>query len=242
MRASSSPTIAPSMPRMSCASSSGKPADVHEAAHHVGREAGALLVGEEPDGQRAGELEAGGLDRLDHLQPGEHAEVAVVAAARGHRVDVRAGHHRRLIGRVWHPPDHVADRVDRDLEPEIAHPRDHEIAAGPVLVGERQPGTALRIGDRADARQLVETVDQAGTVDAQRRPIRHGSTVPTFYKSSKDASAGLAAGFSARFSFWAADPCGCRKESAAQMRGRRGSDQRSRARTCSRLMNSSRSM
>ena len=115
-----------------------------------GGEAGAFLVGEEPDGQRPGELEAGGLDRLDHLQPGEHAEVAVVATARRHRVDVRAGHHRRLTGRVWHLADHVADRVDRDLEPQIAHPRDHEVTARTVLVGERQPGTALRIGDRAD--------------------------------------------------------------------------------------------
>ena len=133
-----------------------------------------------PTAERAAELETGGLDRLDHLQPGEHAQVAVVAAARGHGVDVRAGHHRRPIGRVWHPPDHVADRIDRDLEPEVAHPRDDEVAARPVLVGERQPGTALRVGDRADARQLVETVDQAGPVDAQRRPIRHGPTVPSF--------------------------------------------------------------
>ena len=160
--------------------------DIDEAAHHVGREAGTLLVGEEPDRQRAGELEPGGLDRLDHLQPGEHAEVAVVAAPRRHRVDVRPGHDRRLSDRVGHLPDHVADRVDRDLEAQIAHPRDHEVAARPVLVGERQPGTALRVGDRADARQLVETVDQAATVDAQRRPIRHGATVPTFYKSSND--------------------------------------------------------
>ena len=39
--------------RTSSASSSGQPADVDEAAEHVGREAGALLVGEEGDGERA---------------------------------------------------------------------------------------------------------------------------------------------------------------------------------------------
>ena len=35
---------------------------------------------------------------LDHLEPGEHAEVAVVAAAGAHGVDVGAAHHRRAIG------------------------------------------------------------------------------------------------------------------------------------------------
>jgi hypothetical protein len=53
----------------------------HEAPHHAGREARALLVGEEGDGERILGADAGILQRLDDLEPGEHAVVAVVQAA-----------------------------------------------------------------------------------------------------------------------------------------------------------------
>ena len=58
-----------------------------------GGEAGALLVGEEGDGQRPAGHDAGPVERLDDLEAGQHAEVAVVPAAGADGVDVGAGHH-----------------------------------------------------------------------------------------------------------------------------------------------------
>ena len=50
----------------------------------------------------------------DHLQPGQHAQVAVVAAAGADGVDVAAGHHRRPVAEARIRGDHVADGVHRD--------------------------------------------------------------------------------------------------------------------------------
>ena len=88
-------------------------AHVDERAEHVRREAGALLVGEEGDRQRAGGLDAGLLQGLDDLEAGQHAVVPVVAATGADGVDVRADHHRRALADVPQPDD-VADGVDGD--------------------------------------------------------------------------------------------------------------------------------
>jgi hypothetical protein len=101
-----------------------------------------------------------GGERLDHLETGEHAEVAVEAAAGGDGVDVRAGEHGRE-GRIGPRPhaDDVADGVDGHGEAEVVHPADDEVAALAVGVGERQAGAAvLAVGplDGADLPQLDE--------------------------------------------------------------------------------------
>ena len=95
-----------------------------------GCEPGAFLVGEVRDGHRVLRADAVLFERLDHLEAAEHAEVAVEAAARADRVDVRPHHHRgeRRVD-AGADADHVADRVDRDRETEVAHPADHEVAA-----------------------------------------------------------------------------------------------------------------
>ncbi len=148
-------------------------ADVDEAAEHVRREAGALLVGEEGDGDRQAGLHAVLLEGLDDLEPGQHAQVAVEAAPGGDGVDVRAGHHGcgggvgALAG-----GDDVADRVDRDVEPEIPHPADDEVAPVAVGIGEREAGRAvLAVGslDRPDLAERHDARPQAVTVDAQAR-------------------------------------------------------------------------
>ena len=61
--------------------------------------------------------------------PAEDPEVAVEPATRGHRVDVRPGHHG-CGGRVGPGAgrDDVADRIDADVEAEVPHPTDHEVA------------------------------------------------------------------------------------------------------------------
>ena len=110
----------------------------HEAAEHVGLEARALLVGEEGDRQRPPGDDAGLVERLDDLEPGENAERAVVAPAGAHGVDVAAHHHRRAVLEAAAQADHIADRVDRDREAELAHPADDEVAALAVGVGERE--------------------------------------------------------------------------------------------------------
>ena len=75
-------------------------AGVDEAAEHVGREASALLVGEERDGQITGGRDPRRLQSFDHFESGKHAKVAVIAAAGADRVDVcsrssPAGHRLR---------------------------------------------------------------------------------------------------------------------------------------------------
>ncbi len=107
-------------------------------------------------------------DRFDHFEPGEDAEVAVVATAGADGVDVRPGHHRRDRRiEAGHRRDDVADAVGDDVEPELVHPAAHEVAAGSVLVGERQPGTAGRALDRADFAELHQPAQQPVDVDAQ---------------------------------------------------------------------------
>ena len=69
-----------------------------------------------------------------------------------------------------HVPNDVADLVDVDAQAEVAHPRDHEVTAVPVVVGEREPGVAARPFapvDRADLSQLVEPQRAQRHRDAQ---------------------------------------------------------------------------
>ena len=149
---------------------------VGERAHHVGGEARPFLVGEEPHRDRTGGDEPGGGEGLDDLEPREHPEVAVVATAGGDGVDVTAGHdgcERRVAAR-WGPGgDDVADRVDRHVEPEVAHPPDHEIAPGAVGGGERQAGTAVGSLDRPDRGERCEVVDEPGTGNDEGVGGRH---------------------------------------------------------------------
>jgi hypothetical protein len=85
---------------------------------------------------------------------------------------VRADHHRCERRVRAGPGGHdVADGVERHVEAEVAHPGDHEIASGAVLVGEREPGIApfaVRAVDPADLAEFVETAEQATDVDAKR--------------------------------------------------------------------------
>lgn len=140
-------------------------ADVHRATQHVGREAGTLLVGEEADGEGASGFDAPVDDRLDDLQTGEHAEVAVVAPAGADRVDVRSGEHGAGRGVRAEHADHVADAVDGHVQAEIAHPGDDELAPDPVFVGECQTGASLGARDGTDRGELGEASLETGSAD-----------------------------------------------------------------------------
>ena len=139
---------------------------VDEAAEHVGGEAGALLVREEGDGERAARGDAGSGEALDHREPAEHAEVAVVQASGAHGVDVRAGHHRRARLAPGAHADHVADGVDANVEVEVAHPPDHEVAPLPVVIRERQARTPATV-EPTDLAQLVQAGDEPIDIDPE---------------------------------------------------------------------------
>jgi hypothetical protein len=141
-------------------------AGIDERAQHVGREARTLLIGEHRDGERAARRDAGIVEALNDLEAGEHAVIAVVAAAGAHRVDMRAGHDRRHILLALAQGDDVADLVDPHVEAEFAHPGHDEVAALLVVVGQRQAAAAAAL-DGADLRQPVQPVHQARVVDVQ---------------------------------------------------------------------------
>jgi hypothetical protein len=151
----------------------------YQRAEHVGCEA-RLLVGEERDDERPA-AETRRVQRLDRFESAEHAEIAVVAPAGAHRVDVRACHDRRDVLGAASQSEHVADRVDRDLEAELAHPADDEVAARAVLVGEREPAAPAAL-DRADLGEPIEPPHQAVGVDAQgfrSHPTSSSADFPT---------------------------------------------------------------
>ncbi|MEZ5168393.1 MAG: helix-turn-helix domain-containing protein [Acidimicrobiales bacterium] len=74
---------------------------------------------------------------------------------------MRSAHDGGEVGAAGEHAHDVADPVDRHLEAEVAHPGDHEIAAGPVVVGEGQASTSGRPVDRADLGQRGEASEEA---------------------------------------------------------------------------------
>ena len=100
----------------------------------------------------------------DRFQGAQHAELAVVLAAGGDRVDVRAHHHGRLAGLTRALAEDVAHLVHRDSQPGLAHPGDHEVAAALVLVAEGQAREAAPLGG-ADASQLLHGPFEPRAID-----------------------------------------------------------------------------
>jgi hypothetical protein len=139
----------------------------HAGAHHHRHEARAFLVGPRGDFERRLGHDAVIGERADHLEPREHAVVAVELAAGGLRVDVRAGHHRRK----FRPPavaahEDVADAVDGDRHARLARAGDEPVTPLAVEIGERKPGHAA-FGRGADLRQIHQRTPQPLPVDAQ---------------------------------------------------------------------------
>ena len=132
---------------------------VYPAAHHVGGKARALLVAEDADRQGVAGLDSGLVEGRDHLEPGEHAQVAVVAPAGCDRVDMRAGHDRRAVFQPRARARQVADPVDGDGKAQRLHPGDDQVAPGLVLVRERQAADPAAL-DGADPGERVEAPEQ----------------------------------------------------------------------------------
>ena len=155
-----------------------KSARMDQRAHHVGRVAHALLVGEGRDRDRPRRRESGTLECLDDVQPGKHAIAAIVDACVDHRIDVRADHHGRSVSGIPDPED-VADAIDRDLEPGLPHPGDELIAALSVGVRSREPRQPA-VAVAADLTERTDAAEQARGVDC------HGALL--FPATTSDAS------------------------------------------------------
>ncbi len=122
--------------------------------------------------------DAGVVEHADHLEAAEHAERAVVDAAGGHRVDVRAHDHRRAVLGTGTDADDVADAVNGHAQAEFAHPAGHQVAAPPVLVGQRQAADPAAL-ERADLAECLQAADQPVEVDSEVASftLGHGGTL-----------------------------------------------------------------
>ena len=143
---------------------------VDHASHHVRGEPNTFLVGEESHRERPPGAKARFVQGGDHLKAREHPERAVVATARPDGIDVRPGHHRCAVLASGSDAHDVADLVDGDREPELAHPSDRTVAGRPVLVAEGEPADAAAV-DGADLRQGIDAASKTREIDAEiRRP------------------------------------------------------------------------
>src|SRR5207248_7877168 len=121
---------------------------------------------------RVSRADAVGVERADGLEPAEHAELAVVLAAGGNGVHVRAHYDGRQRLAACAFAEDVAHLIDGDAQPGLAHPAHHQIAAALVVVRQRQPREpAARRG--ADAPELVDRLLEARAVDPGGRALTH---------------------------------------------------------------------
>ena len=112
----------------------------HARCDHRGRKAAAFLVGPVDHLERGPGPDAVVVQRAHHLEGGEHAERAVELAAGRLAVEVAAEHHGRLVGvGALAPREHAAHAIDAELEPGFLAPGAEQVAAAPVLIGQRLP-------------------------------------------------------------------------------------------------------
>ena len=109
----------------------------HGRAHHRHREARALLVGPHRHFDRGAGLDAVVVERLDHLQPAQHAVDAVEAPAGRLSVEMAAQHHRRGV-RIGARPsgEEVAHAVELEGAARPLGPADEQLPPRPVVIGQ----------------------------------------------------------------------------------------------------------
>ena len=112
----------------------------HRGAHHRHREARPLLVGPHRHLHRCAGLDPMVVERLDHLEPAQHAVHAVEAPAGGLGVEVAAEHNRRSVGvGASSAGEEVAHSIELDRAAGPLSPADEQLPAGLVVVGEGLP-------------------------------------------------------------------------------------------------------
>ena len=139
----------------------------HTRRQHGRRKACALLVGPVDDGDRMLRPDAEIVQRAHDLQPGQHAEHAVVLAAGRLGVEMRADIDRqrvRIGAGARH--EHGAHPVDAHGKARRIAPALEEFAAFPVGIGQRLAVVAA--GDAgADLRHLHQRIPQTVWIDSQ---------------------------------------------------------------------------
>ncbi len=155
------------------------PARVHEASKHVRGESGPSSSVKKltPSGRRNSTPAA----RTDSITsspastprlPSNRPPVATVSICEPHRTGGRPDRCPQLSP---HHRDHIADRIDRHVEPEVAHPAHHQIATVAVCVGQgeaRAPSLAGCPGDRANLGEGLKTLQETPTVDVDTHERR----------------------------------------------------------------------
>ena len=113
---------------------------VDEAAHHVGVISRAFFVGEVANGDRPSRRCVGFFEAFNYFEGCENTEVAVVQTARADSIDVTTAHDRSIHATVavWTNTNHVADRIDADLQTKVCHPGLHQVSAQAVFIGQRK--------------------------------------------------------------------------------------------------------
>src|SRR2546426_860540 len=141
----------------------------HAAGDHGRLKARSLLVGEDRQGDWMARPDLLVVQRPDHLEAAEDAELSVVPAAGRHRVHMGAHYHRRERRLARALAEDIPHLVDPHGEARLAHPRDHPVAATLVLIGERQ---ASEPSPRclADPPQVLDRLLQAAPVDLHTFP------------------------------------------------------------------------
>jgi hypothetical protein len=107
-----------------------------QRAHHIGRVAYALLVGEGNHCNWTRWRKPAFPQSLDHLQAGENAVASVVDPRIDHGIDMRADQQGRPALILAGTPDaeDIADAVDCDIRSRLVKPGDEKVARCPVCI------------------------------------------------------------------------------------------------------------
>ena len=124
-------------------------------------EAPAFLIGEAGHSEGTARLDAPALQLCDRGEGTRDTERAVVVAAVGDRVEVRAGDDRVTGGGIAPPGPEIAIAIGLDVEPESGCLPDEPLAQRQVGVGPREAPVAARGRVAADGRDVREMAGDA---------------------------------------------------------------------------------
>ena len=137
----------------------------HAGAHHGRREAGAFLIGPDADLEGRFGFNLVVVEGAHDFEARQHAQHAVELAAIGLGVEMAADGDRRQCLILARPPrEDITERVRVDAAAGVSAPRDEQVPALLVQVGERQP-PAPPFRSCADFRHLHQAIPKAVTFD-----------------------------------------------------------------------------
>lgn len=131
------------------------------------------LLGQEVDHfERVAQPDAGGVERADDRDAGQHTEHPVEATRAGHGIGVRADHERRQVGGAVAMTHQVAGGVHGGRQPGRPH-----LVGQPGPAGDERwregPARPARSARLDKGRQRVEVAEQTRSVD--RQVVHNGS-------------------------------------------------------------------